>query len=113
MKPMNLNRNLGSLSEKAWLIWNKGTGENIRSKSSFFNDLNEFNNRRRFIMASNGELINGGHKNFLFAKFRLFHDSDFLKVASLNPELFLGSKADFIFMNFVYLRVHRFDLSNL
>ncbi|GAI59627.1 unnamed protein product, partial [marine sediment metagenome] len=107
-----LKKHLGSLSEKAWSIWNNGIGKNKRT-TSFLDDLNEFNSRRRFIMASDGKLIKYGYQDFLFAKFRLFYDDKFADVVKLNPELFLGSKKDFIFMNFVYMGVHRFDLSSL
>ena len=64
-------------------------------------------------MASDGKLIKEGYQKFLFAKFNKFYGTDFQKVTHLNPELFLGSRADFIFMNFVYMGVHRFDLSKL
>ena len=108
-----LKRHLGSLSEKAWKFWTEGTGENKRTMSQFLGDLNEFNNRRKYIMDQNGKLYKDGFKDFLNDKFRDFYNDDFLKVTQLNPELFLGSKKDFMFLNFVYLGVHKFDLSNL
>ena len=107
-----LKKHLGSLSEKAWSFWNVGTGKNIR-KTSFISDLNEFNNRRKYIIASNGKLIKRGYQDFLLAEFQDFYNNNFQKVTLLNPELFLGSKEDFIFMNLIYKRVHTFDLSNL
>lgn len=64
-------------------------------------------------MASDGKLIQKGYQDFLGAKYKIFYNADFQKVTLLNPELFLGSKADFRFMNIVFMGVHRFDLSKL
>ncbi|MBA7632675.1 hypothetical protein ES703_40227 [subsurface metagenome] len=108
-----LKKHLGTLSGKAWTFWTKGIGGNTKTTSQFLNDLNEFNNRRKYIMAPDGKLIQRGFEKFLQDKFIDFYRSDFQKVTHLNPELFLGSKKDFIFMNFVYIGVHRFDLDNL
>lgn len=108
-----LDKHLGSLSENVWNYWTKGTGKNTRTTSEFIDALNEFNSRRKYIMASDGELKPYGYQNFLDAKFHTFYEDDFQKVTLLDPELFLGSRADFIFMNFVYMGVHRFDLSKL
>ena len=108
-----LQKHLGSLSGKVWEFWTKGRGKNTRSTSEFLDALNEFNGRRKYIMASDGRLIKKGYQDFLDAKFHEFYDTDFQKLVNLNPELFLGSRADFSFMNFVYLGVHRFDLSSL
>jgi len=109
----NLKKHLGSLSGKAFDYWTRGTGKNTRTMAQFRASLEEFNKRRQFIIDPNGKLIPKGYQDFLSAKFRLFYEDKFADLIKLNPELFLGSKKDFLFMNFVYIGVHRFDLDNL
>ncbi len=79
----------------------------------FAKDLEEFNKRREFIIDPSGRLITDGFKDFLRVKYNQFYTDDFLKAMTLNPELFLGSQSDFIFLNLVYIGVHRFNLNNL
>ena len=108
-----LKKHLGSRSDAVWDFWTKGSGKNSRSINDFRSALSEFNTRRKFIMASDGKLIDKGFQDFLDDKFHQFYTDDLQDIANLNPELFLGTKADFRFMNIVFMGLHKFDLSNL
>ena len=61
----------------------------------------------------NGKVNIERFQRFLEDKFNGYYGVHFLDVVGLNPELFLGSKRDFQFMNIVYIDKHRFDLSQL
>ena len=81
--------------------------------AQFRASLEEFNKRREYIIDQNGKPILDGYQDFLKYKFDLFYNDDFIDVTKLNPELFLGSKEDFEFLNIVFTNIHSFDLSTL
>lgn len=108
-----LKKHLGSRANEVWNYWTRGAGKNARSFSDFKAALSEFNSRRKFVMDDHGKLIKKGFQKFLEAKFSTFYNTDFAKLTKLNPELFLGSKSDFSFMNIVFIGRYQFDLSNI